>query len=183
MTRTAAERMKTYRLNMKTKGCNELKAKQRKWKRNSRRTIREKISNVSNAMKNDEKSDEKSDVRKKSRDYMREYRLKKKIEKFGNKNRSERWQDHFGSVQVFGKAVKKAKAALPHDDVKKVIVLNKLLADLKIDRNDISQHKDGMDDTITSECSEIQQIVNNFFESDEISRHSPNKKDVFLNGK
>lgn len=116
---------------------------------------------------------------------MKEYRLKQKLAKqvIDSDSGQRQWQNHFGNAQAFGKAVKKAKAALPHDDLKKVIVLQKLLSDLKIDQNDLSRENDASNNDITSGALELQQIVSNFYESDEISKHSPNMKDVVLNGK
>lgn len=170
MGRTSAERMRKYRENMKAKDVNELKAKQRQWANKCRI-----------AKRNNKKKDQKEKLKM----YMKNYRLKKKLEKQGSENISSKrweWQNLFGNAQAFGKAVKKAKAALPHEDAKKVIVLQKLLSDLKIDQN-ISQRSEIHNDSITGEESQLQIIVSNFYESDEVSKHSPNKKDVLLNGK
>ena len=122
-----------------------------------------------------ESQEKRESFREKERLRKRKQREKRKLEKAPNNNNSE--LGSYKCLNTLKKAVVKTRKALPQSPTKKTAVLRQMLKEVAPELPALL-HKP--DDTRSSNTvsDEVKQKVKDFFERDDISRASPNRKDT-----
>ncbi|XP_054722845.1 uncharacterized protein LOC129232768 [Uloborus diversus] len=171
MALTAAEKMRRRRQKLKDEGkYEEYKEKHRETAKKSRAEKKNELEHMTKT----EREKVKRQQRKRSRESVAKSRLKKKEKKATIQSK----QFPYKSPCSLGKAIARTKRALAKSPRKKQAVLKNLIENIvpSHERNSLLQNNRGKD-RITMETV---QMVQNFFERDDISRQAPRMKDVTI---
>lgn len=166
--KTSAERDKKYRESLKLPGNEEKFLKITKEKQAARKSYHQK-------MLFSEKSTE---YKKKRSEAVKKSRMKKSQIMVGSQFKKNSDDDGFKSKKGLKKAVTKIKKSLPKSKGKAVEAVQVVLKDLDMDVETQNTKKDPKITRDRLNFSQTSKSVQDFFESDAVSRQMPGKKDV-----